>query len=89
MEPLVSNGALHKTHTLEKLKTRVYFTVSLSQKLIPNGLAFHCPFCGYRLTIVYNIPIAMVEAQVTPEDAHPQKLSENFCKKDNVVFIFI
>lgn len=84
--PTPSHGYIERD---AKAKTRSYFTVSLSNKLIEGGKPFKCWECGFRVTTVYNEPIGMVEAKVLPEDAGAQKLTENFCRGCNRIFIFI
>lgn len=74
---------------LEKIKSRRYYTVSLSDRLIPEGEPFHCHKCKSRVTTVYNEPAAMVEVKINPNDAGTQKLTENMCRTCNIIFLFV
>jgi hypothetical protein len=71
----------------EKLQTRRYFTVSLSDRLVPGGKPFRCWECGNIVQTVYNEPKAQVEVKIAMEDV-TGKLMGSLCRKDNIMFLF-
>lgn len=72
----------------EKLRTRRYFTVSLSDKIIPEGLPYRCWECGTIVQTVYNEPKAQVEIKIAQDDVNG-KLTGSLCRKDNILFLFV
>lgn len=71
----------------EKLATRRYFLVSLSDRVVPEGLPFRCWQCGNIVQTVYNEPKAQVELKVAMEDVQG-KLTGSLCRRDNILFNF-
>lgn len=71
----------------EKIATRRYFLVSLSDKVIPDGLPYRCWQCGNIVQTVYNHPKAQVELKIAMEDVQG-KLVGSLCRKDNILFNF-
>lgn len=72
----------------EKLRARRYFTVSLSDKIISEGLPFRCWQCGGIVQTVYNEPKAQIEIKIAQEDVNG-KLTGSLCRKDNILFLFV
>ena len=72
----------------EKLATRRYFTVSLSDKVIPGGMPYRCWVCGHIVTTVYNEPKAQVEIKIAQEDV-TGKMTGNLCRDDNILYLFV
>jgi len=73
----------------EKLATRRYFTVSLSDRVVPEGLPYRCWECGNIVQTVYNEPKAQVEIKIAQEDVTSGKLMGSLCRKDNILYLFV
>lgn len=73
----------------KRIVARRYFTVSLSDVVLPEGEPYRCWKCGYRVTTVFNEPKTQVQIQLNPNDVPHQRLTEHLCKNCNIVFLFI
>lgn len=85
---MLQQNDLDRIRGERKAQTRLYITVSLSGRVIPEGEPFRCTKCGTRVTTIYNEINAMVEIKIIPSDAKHQKLTENLCHRCNRVYIF-
>lgn len=72
----------------EKMRTRRFFTISLSDRVIPEGLPYRCWQCGAIVQTVYNEPKTQVEIKIAQEDVNG-KLTGSLCRKDNILYLFV
>ena len=73
----------------QKAKERRYFTVSLSDKVIPEGIPYRCWQCGDIIQTIYNEPKTSVEVKISLEDVQEGKLTGNLCRRNNILFLFV
>jgi hypothetical protein len=73
----------------QKLRERRYFTVSFSDKKLPEGKAYRCWECGEIVQTVFNEPKEQAEIIIPAEDVGEGKLTGSLCRKDNILYLFV